>query len=113
MKANQLKASEALAKVVLGNFTPLVTQEGRFVYEYLNGERTDKVKGYATELVLTSQNFEKVRCITPSKPAIFMRGNISEAMQVEVINAVAEITYQNEVKLIAEDIILADCEVEL
>lgn len=113
MKANQLKASEELAKVVLGNINPLVTQEGRFVYEYLNGERTDKIKGYATELVLTNQNFEKVRCITPTKPAIFMRGNISEAMQVEVINPVAEITYQNEIKLNADDIILYDDEVVL
>lgn len=108
MKANQLKPSEELAKVVLGDFFPLVTQEGRFVYEYLNGERTDKVKGYATELVLTNQNFEKVRCITPTKPAIFMRENISEAMEVEVINAVAEITYQNEIKLTADDIIFQE-----
>ena len=51
MKANQIKPSALLATVVLGDVSPLVTEEGRSVYEYLNGERTEKVKGYATELV--------------------------------------------------------------
>ena len=64
MKANQIKPSTLLATVVLGDVSPLVTEEGRSVYEYLNGERTENVKGYATELVLTNQNFEKVRCET-------------------------------------------------
>lgn len=108
MKANQLKPSSKLAHVVLGDIAPLATQEGRSVYEYVNGERTDKIKGYATDLVLPAQNFEKVRCVTPSIPKIFMRGNISEAMQVELVNPVAEITYQNEIKFMADDIILYD-----
>ena len=60
MKANQIKPSALLATVVLGDVSPLVTEEGRSVYEYLNGERTENIKGYATELVLTNQNFEKV-----------------------------------------------------
>ena len=59
MKANQIKPSALLATVVLGDVSPLVTEEGRSVYEYLNGERTENIKGYATELVLTNQNFEK------------------------------------------------------
>ena len=72
MKANQIKPSALLATVVLGDVSPLVTEEGRSVYEYLNGERTENVKGYATELVLINQNFEKVRCETPNMPRIFM-----------------------------------------
>ena len=55
MKANQIKPSALLATVVLGDVSPLVTEEGRSVYEYLNGERTENVKGYATELVLTNR----------------------------------------------------------
>ena len=113
MKANQLKASEALAKIVLGDIAPLVTQEGRSVYEYINGERTDKIKGYATDLVLPAQNFEKVRCVTPAMPRIFLGGNLSEAIQVELVNAVAEITYQNDIKITADDIVFADSEVIL
>ena len=85
MKANQIKPSALLATVVLGDVSPLVTEEGRSVYEYLNGERTEKVKGYATELVLTNQNFEKVRCETPNMPRIFMGGKITEPVQVELV----------------------------
>ena len=44
MKANQIKPSTLLATVVLGDVSPLVTEEGRSVYEYLNGERTENVK---------------------------------------------------------------------
>ena len=108
MKANQIKPSALLATVVLGDFSPLVTEEGRSVYEYLNGERTENVKGYATELVLINQNFEKVRCETPNMPRIFMGGKITEPVQVELVNPVAEITYQNNVKIYADDIILSD-----
>ena len=73
MKANQLKASEELAYVVVGDYSPIVTESARVMYEYTNNERTDKIKGYATELVLTNQNFEKVRCITPNMPRVFFR----------------------------------------
>ena len=67
-----------------------------------------KCKGYATELVLINQNFEKVRCETPNMPRIFMGGKITEPVQVELVNPVAEITYQNNVKIYADDIILSD-----
>ena len=109
MKANQIKPSALLATVVLGDVSPLVTEEGRSVYEYLNGERTENIKGYATELVLTNQNFEKVRCETPNMPRIFLWvEKITEPVQVELVNPVAEITYQNNVKIYADDIILSD-----
>ena len=57
MKANQIKPSALLATVVLGDVSPLVTEEVRSVYEYLNGERTENVKGYATEFVFTIFHF--------------------------------------------------------
>lgn len=107
MKANQLKSSKKLADVVLGDVHPIVTQEGRSVYEYVNGERTEKVKGYATELVLISQNFEKVRCVTPNMPRIFMAGEITESLQVELVNPIAEITWNNEIRFYADDIVLS------
>ena len=108
MKANQIKPSALLATVVLGDVSPLVTEEGRSVYEYLNGERTENVKGYATELVLINQNFEKVR-LRNSKHAKNLYGwKITEPVQVELVNPVAEITYQNNVKIYADDIILSD-----
>ena len=91
MKANQIKPSALLATVVLGDVSPLVTEEGRSVYEYLNGERTENVKGYATELVLTNQNFEKVRCETPNMPRIFMGGKITEPVQVELVTQLQQL----------------------
>ena len=56
---------------------------------------------------MTNQNFEKVRCETPNMPRIFMGGKITEPVQVELV-PVAEITYQNNVKIYADDIILSD-----
>ena len=41
-------------------------------------------------------------------PRIFMGGKITEPVQVELVNPVAEITYQNNVKIYADDIILSD-----
>lgn len=72
MKANQLKSSKKLADVVIGDVHPIVFQKGRSVNKYVNGERTKEVIGYATELVLINQNFEKVCCITPNMPRIFI-----------------------------------------
>lgn len=108
MKANQLKASEELAYVVVGDYSPIVTESARAMYEYVNNERTDRIKGYATELVLTNQNFEKVRCITSNMPRVFLGGDLEDAVKVELINATAEIMYNNEIRLLADDIVLAE-----
>lgn len=114
MKVGSLKSSEELAHVVLEGISPIVTREPITLYEYVNKERTDKIKGYATELVLTNQNFEKVRCITPNMPRLFLGGEISEPTQVELVNPIAEITYTNEIRLLADDIVLSqDSEVIL
>lgn len=107
MKANQLKASEELAYVVVGDYSPIVTESARVMYEYANNERTDKIKGYATELVLTNQNFEKVRCITPNMPRVFLGGDLEGAVKVELVNPIAEITYTNEIRLLADDIVIS------
>lgn len=109
MKVSDLKSSEELAHVVLEGISPIVTKEPITLYEYVNKERTDKIKGYATELILTNQNFEKVRCITtPNMPRIFLGGEISEPTQVELVNPIAEITWNNEIRLLADDIVLAE-----
>lgn len=114
MKANQLKASEELAHVVLEGISPLVTKEPITLYEYVNKERTDRVKGYATDLVLTNQDFERVRCITPNMPRLFLGGKLEEPTQVELVNPIAEITWNNEIRLLADDIVLSqDSEVTL
>lgn len=108
MKANQLKASAELAYVVVGDYSPIVTESARVMYEYANNERTDRIKGYATDLVLTNQNFEKVRCVTPNMPRVFLGGDLEDAVKVELINATADITYNNEIRLFADDIVLAE-----
>ena len=108
MKANQLKPSEELAYVVVGDYSPNVTESARAMYEYVNNERTDRIKGYATELVLTNQNFEKVRCITANMPRVFLGGDLEDAVKVELVNARAEIMYNNEIRLLADDIVLAE-----
>lgn len=108
MKANQLKASSDLAYIVVGEYSPIVTESARVLYEYANNERTDRIKGYATELVLTNQNFEKIRCITPNMPRVFLGGDLEGAVKVELLNAVAEVTYSNEIRLLADDIVLAE-----
>lgn len=108
MKANQLKASSELAYVVLGGLSPIVTESARALYEYANNERTDQIRGYATELVLTNQNFEKVRCITPDMPRVFLGGDLEGAVKVELVNPIADITYNNEIRLFAQDIVLAE-----
>lgn len=114
MKANQVKASEKLAHVVLEGISPLVTKEAIKLYEYSENKRTDKIKGFATDLVLTNQNFEKVRCITPNMPRLFLGGELSEPTQVELVNPIAEITWNNEIRLLADDIVLSqDSEVIL
>lgn len=107
MKVGNLKSSEKLAHVVLEGISPLVTKEAIKLYEYVDNKRTDKIKGYATELILTNQNFEKVRCITPNMPRLFLGGALTEPTQVELVNPIAEITWNNEIRLLADDIVLS------
>lgn len=107
MKVGSLKSSEELAHVVLEGISPLVTKEAIKLYEYVDNKRTDKIKGYATELILTNQNFEKVRCITPNMPRLFLGGALTEPTQVELVNPIAEITWNNEIRLLADDIVLS------
>ena len=110
MKVSDLKSSEELAHVVLEGISPIVTKEPITLYEYSDNKRTDKIKGYATELILTNQNFEKVRCITSNLPRL----ELSEPTQVELVNPIAEITWNNEIRLLADDIVLSqDSEVTL
>lgn len=107
MKVSDLKSSEELAHVVLEGISPLVTKEAIKLYEYSDNKRTDRVKGFATTLILTNQGFEKVRCITPNMPRLFLGGELSEPTQVELVNPIAEITWNNEIRLLADDIVLS------
>lgn len=113
MKVGSLKSSEKLAHVVLEGISPLVTEEAIKLYEYVDNKRTDRVKSYATTLILTNQNFEKVRCITPDMPRLFLGQKIQEPVKVHLINPVAEVTYTNEIRLLADDILLADEVIDL
>jgi hypothetical protein len=108
MKVSDLKSSEELAHIVLEGVSPIVTKEPNKLYEYADNKRTDKIKGYATELVLTNQNFEKIRCITPGMPRVFLGGELEGAVKVELLNPIAEVTYSNEIRLLADDIVLAE-----
>ena len=114
MKVSDLKSSEELAHVVLEGISPLVTKEAIKLYEYVDNKRTDKIKGYATTLILTNQNFEKVLCVTKNMPRLFLGGALSEPTQVELVNPIAEITWNNEIRLLADNIVLSqDSEVIL
>ena len=107
MKVSDLKSSEELAHVVLEGISPLVTKEAIKLYEYADNKRTDKIKGYGTTLILTNQNFEKVLCITKNIPRLFFGGALTEPTQVELVNPIAEITWNNEIRLLADDIVLS------
>lgn len=113
MKVGSLKSSEKLAHVVLEGISPLVTEEAIKLYEYVENKRTDRVKAYATTLILTNQNFEKIRAITPDMPRLFLGQKIQEPVKVHLVNPVAEVTYTNEIRLLADDILLADEVIDL
>lgn len=113
MKVSDLKSSEELAHVVLEGISPLVTKEAIKLYEYEDNKRTDKVKGYRTDLVLINQNFNKVICITKDMPRLFLGQKIQEPVKVHLVNPVAEVTYTNEIRLLADDIMLADEVIDL
>lgn len=107
MKVSDLKSSEELAHVVLEGISPLVTEEAIKLYEYVDNKRTDRIKAFATTLILTNQGFEKLRCITPNMPRLFLGGKLEEPTQVELVNPIAEITWNNEIRLLADDIVLS------
>lgn len=41
-------------------------------------------------------------------PRVFLGGDLEGAVKVELVNATAEITYNNEIRLLADDIVLAE-----
>lgn len=107
MKSNQIKKSSSFAKMLIDNNVVLVSEKSRASYEYVNNEKTDKIKAYVTDLILVSQNFEKVRCETRAMPTVFLGAEQNGALQVELVNASAEVLYNNEIKFYADDIILS------
>lgn len=107
MKSNQIKKSSAFAEMLIDEKVVLVSEKSRASYEYVNNEKTDKIKAYVTDLVLVAQNFEKVRCETRSMPTVFLGAEQDGAVQVELVNAVAEVMYNNEIKFYADDIVLS------
>lgn len=113
MKVSDLKAGNKLANVLLEDEAPIVTQEPVKLYEYADNKRTDKVKGYRTDLVLINQNFNKVICITKDMPRLFLGQKIQEPVKVHLVNPIAEVTYTNEIRLLADDIMLADEVIDL
>lgn len=108
MKSNQIKKSSSFAKMLIDNNVVLVSEKSRASYEYVNNEKTDKIKAYVTDLILVAQNFEKVRCETRIMPTIFVGAEKDGAVQVELVNASAEVLYNNEIKFYADDIVLSD-----
>lgn len=108
MKSNQIKKSSAFAEMLIDEKVVLVSEKSRASYEYVNNEKTDKIKAYVTDLILVAQNFEKVRCETRAMPTIFLGAEQNGALQVELVNVSAEVLYNNEIKFYADDIVLSD-----
>lgn len=113
MEAKKLKRSSELASVVLGGKNPLATEKAITLFRYSNNQRTEEVLGFATTLILPGQNFGRVRCQTPSTPRFLMETDLQEAVVVELVNPTAEITWNNEIRFYADDIILADEVIDL
>ena len=113
MDVKKLKKSAELASVVLRGKNPLATEKAITLFEYVGGQRTEQIRGFATELILPSNNYERIRAITPSTPRVFNETDLQEAVQVELINPVAEVRYNNTLCLYADDIILADEVIDL
>lgn len=107
MDVKKLKKSAELASVVLGGKNPLVTEKAITLFEYVGGQKTEQIKGFATTLILPGQNFERVRCQTPSTPRVLMQTDLQEAVVVELVNPIAEITWNNEIRFYADDIVLS------
>lgn len=107
MEAKKLKRGPELASLILRGKNPLATEKAITLFRYSNNQRTEEILGFATELVLPSQSFERVRCITPSMPRVFLGGDLNEVVQVELINPVGEVRYNNTLCLYADDIVLS------
>ena len=56
---------------------------------------------------MTNQNFSKLRCVTENLPRLFLGAKLEEPTQVELVNPIAEITWNNEIRLLADDIVLS------
>ena len=113
MDVKKLKKSAELASVVLRGKNPLATEKATTLFEYVGGQRTEQIRGFATELILPSNNYERIRTITPSMPRVFLSGDLPEEVKVELINPVAEVRYNNTLCLYADDIVLADEVIDL
>lgn len=107
MEAKKLKRSSELASAVLGGKNPLVTEKAITLFEFVGGQKTEKIKGFAITLILPGQNFERVRCQLPSTPRFLMETDLQEAVVVELVNPTAEITWNNEIRFYADDIVLS------
>lgn len=107
MDAKKLKKSAELASVVLRGKNPLATEKAITLFEYVGGQKTEQIKAFATTLILPGQNFERVRCQTPSMPRVFLSGDLQEVVVVELVNPIAEITWNNEIRFYADDIVLS------
>ncbi len=107
MDVKKLKKGPELASVVLRGKNPLVTEKAITLFEYVGGQKTEQIKGFATTLILPSNNYERIRTITPSMPRVFLSGDLQEAVKVELINPVAEVRYNNTLCLYADDIVLS------
>lgn len=107
MEARQLRKGPELASYLLSGAAPLATYKAITLFEYnSNNQRTDKIKAFATELILPKFNYSKIRTITPSMPRVFLSGDLQEAVKVELINPIAEVRYNNTLCLYADDIVL-------
>ena len=113
MDIKKLKKSAELASVVLRGKNPLATEKAITLFEYVGGQKTEQVKGFRTLLVLPSQSFNRIFCVTPSMPRVFLLGDLEEAVKVELINPIAEVRYNNTLCLYADDIVLADEVIDL
>lgn len=107
MEAKKLKRGPELASVVLGGKNPLVTEKAITLFEYVAGQKTEQIRGFATTLILPGQNFGRIRCQMPSTPRFLMETDLQEAVVVELVNPTAEITWNNEIRFYADDIVLS------
>lgn len=107
MEAKQLRKGPELASYLLSGAAPLATYKATTLFEYnSNNQRTDKIKGFSTELILPQFNYEKIKTYTASMPRVFLGGDLEEAVKVELINPIAEVRYNNTLCLYADDIVL-------
>jgi hypothetical protein len=114
MEAKKIKRGPEFALFLLSGAAPLATSKATTLFEYNNNnQRTEKIRGFSTELILPSFNYEKIVTITPSMPRVFLSGDLQEAVKVELINPIAEVRYNNTLCLYADDIVLAEEGIEL